>query len=253
VTNTESRNQNSYRSDWGIKAPPGRVHAPVAESEALVEPFLRRCKEQEDMYVAAGFPLEGIAEFWRKWFAAWNDDSPEALEDCWAEDLVWTMSNTGQLEFHGRSYTGDFARFGYLFARELGFYPWDGTDTHLPYYDFFNGQVRAAFPYSGSTRFFWSNTIPWPRKPVRGCGVDRYILRREGGEWRIARIDTDQDFLAALMQMLPFATGTTKLIAWLTRTLPVLGRRLGIYDRESLYSREYAASRRSGNLLRSRT
>ncbi|SPX82483.1 Uncharacterised protein [Mycobacteroides abscessus] len=154
MTNTATREQNSHRLDWGIKAPPGRVHAPVAESEALIEPFLRRCKEQEDMYVAAGFPLDGISEFWRKWFAAWNDDSPEALEDCWAEDLVWTMSNTGQLEFHGRSYTGDFARFGYLFARELGFYPWDGTDTHLPYYDFFNGQVRAAFPYSGSTRFF---------------------------------------------------------------------------------------------------
>lgn len=202
------------------------------------------------MYVAAGFPLDGISEFWRKWFAAWNDDSPEALEDCWAEDLVWTMSNTGQLEFHGRSYTGDFARFGYLFARELGFYPWDGTDTHLPYYDFFNGQVRAAFPYSGSTRFFWNSAIPWPRKPVRGCGVDRYILRKEDGEWRIARIDTDQDFLAALMQMLPFSAGTTKLIAWLTRTLPALGRKLGIYDRESLYSREYAASRRARNLPR---
>ncbi|AMU66653.1 hypothetical protein A3O04_16275 [Mycobacteroides abscessus] len=57
MTNTETRNQNSHHLDWGIKAPLGRVHAPVAESEALIEPFLRRCKEQEDMYVAAGFPL----------------------------------------------------------------------------------------------------------------------------------------------------------------------------------------------------
>ncbi|SPX82482.1 Uncharacterised protein [Mycobacteroides abscessus] len=52
------------------------------------------------------------------------------------------------------------------------------------------------------------------------------------------------------MQMLPFSAGTTKLIAWLTRTLPALGRKLGIYDRESLYSREYAASRRARNLPR---
>ena len=248
MTSVEATKTASSQQRWGVKAPPGRVHPPVAESEALIEPFLRRCQEQEDMYVAAGFPLEGIAQFWRKWFAAWNDDSPEALEDCWADDLIWTMSNTGQLEFHGRRETGDFARLGYIFARELGFYPWDGTDTHLPYYDFFNGQVRAAFPYSGSSKFFWTSAIPWPRRPVRGCGVDRYILRKENGEWRIARIDTDQDFLAALMQMLPFADGITRSVAWLTRVLPRIGRRLGLYDLEFLYSREYIASRRARGL-----
>ncbi|OHU62301.1 nuclear transport factor 2 family protein [Mycobacteroides chelonae] len=248
MTSSEIRNLNSYRQDWGIKAPAGRVHAPVAESEALIEPFLRRCKEQEDMYVAAGFPLAGIAEFWRKWFAAWNDDSPEALEECWAEDLVWTISSTGQLEYHGRDYTVELARFGYMFAREIGFYPWDGTDTHLPYYDFFNDQVRAAFPYSGATRTFWNRAIPWPRKPIRGCGVDRYILRKEDGDWKIARIDTDQDVSAPLMGMLPFADATTRLMAWLVRNLPRLGRKLGLYDRESLYSREYVASRQARGL-----
>ncbi len=66
MTNTKPREQNSHHLDWGIKAPPGRVHAPVAESEALIEPFLRRCKDQENMYVAAGFPLEGITDFWVK-------------------------------------------------------------------------------------------------------------------------------------------------------------------------------------------
>ncbi|MGC7299674.1 nuclear transport factor 2 family protein, partial [Mycobacteroides abscessus subsp. massiliense] len=50
MTNTKPREQNSHHLDWGIKAPPGRVHAPVAESEALIEPFLRRCKDQENMY-----------------------------------------------------------------------------------------------------------------------------------------------------------------------------------------------------------
>lgn len=131
------------------------------------------------MYVAAGFPLEGITDFWSTWFAAWNEDSPEALEECWTHDLVWTISSTGQLEYHGRDATVDLARFGYLFARELGFYPWDGTDTHLPYYDFLDGQVRAAFPYSGATRTFWHNVIPWPRKPIRGCGsTATYCARR---------------------------------------------------------------------------
>ncbi|MUL47406.1 nuclear transport factor 2 family protein [Mycobacterium sp. CBMA293] len=247
MTDTTATTPNP-QPGWGIKAPPGRVHPPVAESEALIEPFLERCKEQEDMYVAAGFPLEGIAEFWRKWLAAWNDDSPEALEDCWTEDLEWTMSNTGQLEFHGRNETGDFARLGYILVRELGFYPWDGSGNHLPYYDFSNGQVRAVFPYSGATRFFWNRVIPWPRKPIRGCGVDRYVLRKERGEWRIARIDTDQDFLAALIQMLPFADGITRFMAWLTRTLPRLGRKVGLYDREFLYSHEYVTSRRARNL-----
>ncbi|RIT24335.1 nuclear transport factor 2 family protein [Mycobacteroides abscessus] len=248
MTNTKPREQNSHHLDWGIKAPPGRVHAPVAESEALIEPFLRRCKDQENMYVAAGFPLEGITDFWSTWFAAWNEDSPEALEECWTHDLVWTISSTGQLEYHGRDATVDLARFGYLFARELGFYPWDGTDTHLPYYDFLDGQVRAAFPYSGATRTFWHNAIPWPRKPIRGCGVDRYLLRKEGNRWRIARIDTDQDVSAPFLQLLSFADATTRVMAWLIRTLPAAGRKLGLYDRESLYSPEYIASRRARNL-----
>lgn len=248
MTNTEVRKVDSRTPGWGTKAPAGRVYPPVAESEALIEPFLRRCKDQENMYVAAGFPLEGIADFWGAWFAAWNEDSPEALEECWTHDLVWTISSTGQLEYHGRDETVDLARFGYLFARELGFYPWDGTDTHLPYYDFLDGQVRAAFPYSGATRTFWHSAIPWPRKHIRGCGVDRYLLRKEGNRWRIARIDTDQDVSAPFLQMLPFADATTRFMAWLVRTLPAAGRKLGLYDRESLYSREYAASRRARDL-----
>ncbi len=247
MTTNELRNRDSLHANWGIKAPPGRVHAPVAESEALIEPFLRRCKEQEDFYVAAGFPLEGITEFWRKWFAAWNEESPEALEECWTRDLVWTISSTGQLEYHGRDSTVELARFGYIFAREMRMYPWDGTDTHLPYYDFFNDQVRVAWPYSGATRLFWNNVIPWPRKPIHGGGVDRYILRKEEGQWRIARIDTDQD-IAGLIQLLPFADAAVRLAAWAVRTLPVAGRKLGLYERESLFGREYVASRRARNL-----
>ncbi|SHV52991.1 Uncharacterised protein [Mycobacteroides abscessus subsp. abscessus] len=241
-------NSDALPAGWGVHAPPGRVYPPVAESLALIEPFLQRCKEQEDMYVAAGFPLEGITEFWRKWFAAWNDDSPEALEDSWDPDLVWTISNFGQLEFRDRDETIEIARFGYIFVREMRFCPWDGTDTNLPYYDFFNGQVRAALPYCGSINFVWSRVIPWPRKPIRGCGVDRYILRKEAGEWKIVRIDTDQDMFPVLIQLLPFAYGTTRLLTWLVRTLPVVGRKLSLYDREYLYSRQYVASRRARNL-----
>ncbi|SHY86746.1 Uncharacterised protein [Mycobacteroides abscessus subsp. abscessus] len=37
-------------------------------------------------------------------------------------------------------------------------------------------------------------------------------------------------------------------MAWLIRTLPAAGRKLGLYDRESLYSPEYVASRRARNL-----
>lgn len=248
MSNSTAKTQKNLPANWNIKAPPGRVYPPVSESEALIEPFLKRCKEQENMYVAAGFPLEGITDFWCEWFAAWNEESPEALEDCWTHDLVWTISSTGQLEYHGRDETVDLARFGYLFARELGFYPWDGTDTHLPYYDFLDGQVRVAFPYSGAARTFWHRTIPWPRKPIRGCGVDRYLLRKDGNRWRIARIDTDQDVSAPFLQMLPFADSTTRLMAWLVRTLPQTARKLGLYERASLYSREYVASRSARNL-----
>lgn len=187
------------------------------------------------MYVAAGFPLEGITDFWSTWFAAWNEDSPEALEECWTHDLVWTISSTGQLEYHGRDATVDLARFGYLFARELGFYPWDGTDTHLPYYDFLDGQVRAAFPTVAQPAPSGTTLFPG-RKPIRGCGVDRYLLRKEGNRWRIARIDTDQDVSAPFLQLLPFADATTRVMAWLIRTLPAAGRKLGLYDRESLQS-----------------
>ncbi|TQK32068.1 nuclear transport factor 2 family protein [Arthrobacter sp. SLBN-53] len=230
-------------SGWNVHAPAGRVHPPIEESEALVEPFLSRCKAQEDMYVAAGFPLDGITDFWRKWFAAWNEESPEALRDCWAEDLVWTISSTGQLEYYGRENTLDLARFGYMFARQMKFYPWDGTDTNLPYYDFLDGQVRAAFPYSGGTGFFWQRLLPWPHKSVRGCGVDRYLLRKIEGDWRITRIDTDQDVLVPLLQMLPFADAIVRLGAWAIRTLPRWGRRLGLYDRSFPYSRQFVEAR----------
>ncbi|WP_419402872.1 nuclear transport factor 2 family protein [Mycobacteroides abscessus] len=236
------------RADWNIKAPPGRVYPPVGESEGLIELFLRRCKDQENMYVAAGFPLEGITDFWSTWFAAWNEESPEALAECWTHDLVWTISSTGQLEYQGRDPTVDLARFGYLFARELGFYPWDGTDTHLPYYDFLDGQVRAAFPYSGAGRIFWHRAIPWPRRPIRGCGVDRYLLRKEGNRWRIARIDTAQDLSGLFLQMLPFADAATRFMARLVLALPIAGRKLGLYDRQFLYSDQYVSSRRAWDL-----
>lgn len=84
----------------------------------------------------------------------------------------------------------------------------------LPSFSYYNGALRIAMPWGIPFEATWSRWIPRFLRigPLRRTwlitGMDRYVMRRENGRWRIARIDTDWDLAQAAMQLLPIRTPT---------------------------------------------
>jgi len=197
----------------------------VFPQAAEVEPFLKRCKEQEDMLVVAGFAIDGITEFYRKYFDAWNRLDFELLADCLADDVVWTISWSSRYEYRGRQEAMDLARaiFGRM-GYDLCFHPWDDTDASLPYYKFIDGAVYVTLPYIVTWRPIWTKLIPWPRRPLYISGIDRYVMSRVDGQWKFARLDDDCDLIPVAYQFLPFSSAIMRVSALLLRMHPRVGR-----------------------------
>lgn len=165
---------------------------------ALMDEFMDKVRAQEKMYVAAGFPADGLTDFIIKWFHAWEQRSLPLLRECMADDLVYADPTTGSRDWLATQAEIDLYALSFKLIPDVVFYPQDSTPRALPYYDFLDGFVRMAMPYRmvGRARF----TL----RSFDVVGVDRYNLVRDPERgWLIARIDTDSDLLGLIGQMLP--------------------------------------------------
>ena len=168
-------------------------------SIALMEDFYHKAKQQEDMYVAAGFPAEGLTGFLGKWYAAWEARSAEMLRSCVTDDIVWADPTFGSRDVKGTIEDFDLYMKLFKLAPDMLFYAQSDGQKALPYYDFLDGKVRIAAPWRMIAKFKFT-----PRT-VNIVGVDRYdmVLHPERG-WLIERIDTDLDLLFFFGQLMPF-------------------------------------------------
>lgn len=181
------------------KVDPSEYSKEHHESIALLPEFFAKVYEQEKMYVAAGFPAEGLTEFLSKWWTAWEKRDVALLRECVTDDLVYA-DPTSPTHAILATQTGLYDFYYMLFkaAPDLAFWPQDDTKRALPYYDFLNGEVRITVPWRMIARFRMS------LRPMNVVGVDRYNMVRDPERgWLIQRIDTDGDMLWTLGSQLP--------------------------------------------------
>lgn len=170
-----------------------------AEHIALMDHYFERVRAQETMYVGAGLPADGLADFLVKWFAAWEERSVVALRACMTSDMVYADPTTGSELWYATQTEFDLYNLIFKLVPDVVFYPQADTPNTLPYYDFLDGNVRMTVPWRmvGRARFT-------PRAVDR-VGVDRYDLVDDPDRgWLISRIDTDGDTLGLLGQLAPF-------------------------------------------------
>lgn len=199
---------------------PSEYSAAHTEHIALMDWYFTKIREQEDMYVKAGFPAEGLTDFLAKWFYAWEQRSVELLRECMTDDMVYADPTGGSVDWTaGQVELMDLCHCYYFrVAPDAVFYPQDKTQRALPYYDFLDGQVRITVPW---------RIIAKPRISFRtfdGVGVDRYNMVRDPDRgWLISRIDTDADLFYALGQLLPIQVKAPSQ-ATVRRVLSLVGR-----------------------------
>jgi len=179
---------------------PNKYSAEHGPHIGLMEGFLAKVRAQEEMFVAAGFPLEGIADFMTGWFAAWEQRSVHALREFWADDLVYADPTGGSRDFTMTRTDMDVYTLLFKMVPDVVFYPQDDTPRALPYYDFLDGTVRITVPWRVLAR------PPFVPRVIDAVGVDRYNMIRDPERgWLITRIDTDADALGLIGQVLPIA------------------------------------------------
>lgn len=196
----------SIRSDGGeaTTAPrmpfdAGRYPGTHAPYIALTGEYLDKVRAQEDMYVAAGFPAEGLADFIaNKWFPAWEQRSLPLLRECVTDDAVYADPTTNGEDCPFTQVSMDWCNAIYKWMPDMMYYAQNDTPQALPYYDFLDGFVRVAWPWRMIGRGKFA-----PRS-FDVVGVDRYNMVRDPERgWLISRIDTDGDMLGMLGSILP--------------------------------------------------
>ncbi|MUM15924.1 hypothetical protein BI330_06025 [Mycobacterium sp. CBMA 623] len=160
------------------------------------------------MYVKAGFPADGLADFLRRYLEAWGTatqkGSIEAICECLTDDLVFADSITGCRDWSTTQAECDLYHLLVTYS-VIPFYPQDDTHKSLPLFDFFEGNVRVTVPWRGKGYFAFSP------KRIDRVGVDRYNLIRDPARgWLISRIDTDYDILAGIVNVLPLPLHAVK-------------------------------------------
>lgn len=176
------------------------AHKPSHEHtayKALLPKFFDQTREMEERYVEAGFPADGLTDFMIKWFDAWERRSTVLLRECLTDDLVYADPTGGCVDWHAGQREYDWYEVAFRLLPDLMFYPQDDTPRALPLMDFSQDTVRLVIPWRMIGRYRLG------ARPFNAPGVDRYVMRREDGVWRIARIDTDGDFLTTFGQTLP--------------------------------------------------
>lgn len=164
----------------------------------LTDNFFRKIRAQEEMYVNAGFPADGLTDFLSRWFEAWEIQSVVALRECMADTMVYADPTISSRDWTAGRIEYDLYHLAMKLMGTSVFCPQDDTPRALPYYDFLDGNVRITVPWRsvGRARF----TL----RDMDMVGVDRYNMVRDPDRgWLIARIDTDGDLLGAVGQMLP--------------------------------------------------
>ncbi|QCH25837.1 hypothetical protein [Mycobacteroides salmoniphilum] len=202
-----------------------RYKSPVAlKYYSILPQFFERVQEQEDAFSAAGLPAQGLAAFLRDYMHAWDQDDYTKFDlrralACVTEDMVFTLSATFKFQWKNHKVGWSSSRLAtvsswllYALSREVIFGPMSDSRDDLPVFDFHDNIVRIAMPWGIPFEAAWSRWIPRFLQvgPLRRCwlitGMDRYVMRHQDGEWRIARIDTDWDMAQALVQLLPIHT-----------------------------------------------
>lgn len=164
---------------------------------ALMADYFMNVRRQEQLYVDAGLPAEGLTDFLAKWFNAWEMRSVPHILGCMTSDCAFADQTTGGSECEATLLWANLYASGYRLIRDGVFYPQDNTSKSLPLFDFLDGRVRITVPWRmvGTWRF--------TRGRLNVVGVDRYNMVRQDGEWRIARIDTDGDNLIGMLSLSP--------------------------------------------------
>ncbi|OBK91089.1 hypothetical protein A5648_15390 [Mycolicibacter sinensis] len=157
-----------------------------------------KVRAQEEMFVKAGMPADGLTDFLIKWFDAWEQRDVVALRALMADDLAFAEPMSGSSHWTADKVMLDFANILFRACPDMVFHPQDDTIRALPYYDFLDGNVRLAVP------FRWVGRFRYTLRPFDVVGVDRYNLVRDPERgWLVARIDTDNDLLSLLGQVSP--------------------------------------------------
>ena len=169
-----------------------------AKYMALMPDYTERCRRQEEALVNSGFAADGLTEFLvEKYFVAYQQRSTVLLRECLTDDLVYNDPTTGSVDWYADQMCYDLCALAYRLIPDLAFYPQDDTPRALPYFDVHGDVARMTVPWRGIGRMRFT-----PR-PFDFVGVDRYIMRREDGEWRIERADWHADLLTLIGQLLP--------------------------------------------------
>lgn len=182
------------------KPSPTRYSEDHQASLALMDEFISKTAEQEEMYVNAGFDAEGLTDFVCRLFQAWEHRDLDRLRACWADDLVYADPTGGARDYVAtQQELIDLYSILFHAAPDMAFWPQDSAQRSLITYDFLDGKVRIVIPWRMVLKFKFA-----PRS-VDSVGTDRYDMVRDPERgWLIQRIDTDGDLLGALTQLLPF-------------------------------------------------
>lgn len=172
---------------------PSRYAEPVAGMEA----YFAAVRKQEERYVAAGFPADGVTDFLIRWWDAWTSMSMEKFRDTVTDDLISADPMTRNLPIPFTQTEIDLWATLLRTIHRNAYYRPIGTDWHsLPTWDFQDGQVRLGLVYEIGGRI-------WPLNEGRVEAHDRYTLVRDPERgWLISRIDTNGDGASLVLPML---------------------------------------------------
>ena len=168
------------------------------DSIRLMDGYFEKVQRQEDLYVEAGLPLEGMTDFLQRWFHAWEQRSIELFRECLTDDMVYADPSGGSVLWTANERELlSLYHVVWKLLPDFVFYPQDDGQAGLPTYDFLDGIVRVTVPWRGIGKPIIGRRLDW-------IGVDRYVMERhpERG-WLIQRIDTDLDMLFNGIQALP--------------------------------------------------
>jgi hypothetical protein len=176
---------------------PNQQHSEYATPADVADWFFLQMRRQEEMYVEAGFPADGVTDLLKKWWDAWDSMSMVNVRECISDDIVYADPTNGNRGFVvGQPEIDLWSNLLKSVHANAYYQPLGKIPRGLPLWDFLDGNVRIALPYRAVGRF----------RPFRQFDievVDRYDLVRDPERgWLISRIDTNGDLLSFL-QMLP--------------------------------------------------
>jgi hypothetical protein len=131
-----------------------------AQYQALMPEFWKKVRQQEKNDIERGLPAQGRTEFAYTWFDAWAEQDIKKIDYCIAEECSYIDSTTFQENRLGRQFTIDNCQAAFDVFPDFAFYPQDGTNRSLPYWDYFDDQWRVTIPWRGIGRMIGDSREP---------------------------------------------------------------------------------------------